>query len=77
MLNYSVAELRVKKEGGLAQTEWEIVAKKPAAVQVIASASDYIVDGNQTQFTFTVAQAAELIGTESAVLGTLQILSRK
>ena len=58
----------VKKEGGLAQTEWEIVAKKPAAVQVIASASDYIVDGNQTQFTFTVAQAAELIGTEEPML---------
>ena len=58
----------IKKETGLAQTEWEIVAKKPAAVQVIASASDYIADGNQTQFTFTVAQAAELIGTEEPML---------
>ena len=58
----------IKKEGGLSQSEWEIVAKKPAAVQVIASASDYFVDGNQTQFTFTVAQAAELIGTEEPML---------
>ena len=58
----------IKKETGLAQTEWEIVAKKPAAVQVIASSSDYLVDGNQTQFTFTVAQATELLGTEDPIL---------
>jgi len=57
----------VHKEGS-DQSSWEVVAKKPAAVQVIASTTDYIVDGNQTHFTLTTAQCEELIGTAEPML---------
>lgn len=51
----------VHKETG-SQDAWEVVDKKPAAVQVIASATDYIADGNQTHFTLTPAQCEEILG---------------
>lgn len=57
----------VHKEAG-SQESWEVVAKKPAAVQVIASATEYIADGNQTHFTLTSAQCEELLGIAEPML---------
>lgn len=60
-LNISV----VHKEKA-SQDTWEVVARKPAAVQVIASATEYLVD--QTHFTLTPAQCEELIDTSAPKL---------
>lgn len=59
-LNISV----VHKDKG-SQEAWEVVARKPAAVQVIAH-TDYLAD--QTHFTLTPAQCEELIGTAEPML---------
>lgn len=52
------------------QSAWEIVATRPAAVQVIPTES-YIADGNQTVFTLTPEKVNELIGTTSPTLYVL------
>ena len=48
-------------------TEWEIVATKKIAKQVIAG-SEYFVDNNQTSYSLTPAECEELIGTSSPAL---------
>lgn len=60
--------IQVIHKDGNDQSTWEIVAKKPAAVQVIASTTDYFTEGNQTHFTLTTAQCEELLGTAEPML---------
>lgn len=48
-------------------TEWEIVATKKIAKQVIAG-SEYFVNNNQTSYSLTPAECEELIGTSSPAL---------
>lgn len=47
--------------------EWEIVATKKIAKQVIAG-SEYFADNNQTSYSLTPAECEELIGTSSPAL---------
>ena len=47
------------------QSTWSVVATYPATVQVVASATDYIVEGNQTTYTLTADQIAEALGSTS------------
>ena len=48
-------------------TEWEIVATKKIAKQVIAG-SEYFVDNNQTPYSLTPAECEEILGTSSPAL---------
>ena len=59
---------KVKEKEAEDQSGFKIVATRSAAVQVIASATDYLVNGNQSTYTLTTDVVNELIGTTSPVL---------
>ncbi|MGM9708180.1 MAG: DUF4859 domain-containing protein [Prevotella sp.] len=56
-VTYTITERELVDQSG-----WEIVATRPAAVQIIPTES-YIEEGNQTVFTLTPEKVNELIGT--------------
>lgn len=45
------------------QSGWQVIDQRPASVQVIASSTDYLADGNQSKFTLTSDQIADVLGT--------------
>ena len=59
---------QVKEKEAEDQSGYKIVATRTAVVQVIASASDYLVNGNQTVYTLAPSAVDELIGTSSPSL---------
>lgn len=59
---------KVKEKEAEDQSGYKIVATRSATVQVIASATDYLVNGNQSTYTLTTDVVNELIGTTSPVL---------
>jgi hypothetical protein len=59
---------RVKEKESEDQSGYKILASRSAVVQVIADASNYLVNGNQTTYTLTPDAVNELIGTSSPSL---------
>lgn len=65
-VSYNIAI--TKKELAVGEKDWTVANKHAAVVQVIASASEYLADGNQTTYTLTDEQIQADIATGSYVM---------
>lgn len=58
----------VAHKEGSDQSTWQIVEKRPAVVQVIADAENFLLEGNQTTYTLTLDQISSVLGIEDPVM---------